>query len=424
MRLPSTPATAGIEGSLIAWPPPVQPLQVKGSKGSALGGSPEGSALWWGSRGKAPGLALFTRLPRRDSRGLWHSDGPSAITRANHQGVFMPLCFGAAARLSVAACVAVALASGVAWAQTAPAPTPSAADPVVAKVDGKPILLSDVKDAVQTLPPNAQSLPPQTLYPMLLDQMIDGRALVAEAQRTGLDKDPAVQRQVVAAEDQALETAYLHKTIGPLVTEAAVRARYDADIAGKPGVEEVHARHILVPDEATAKQIIAELGKGGDFAALSKQFSKDPGAAQQGGDLGWFKKDEMVPEFSDAAFALQPGQVDQTPVHTQFGWHVIQVLERPDRSAAELRAGQSGIAAEDDPAGRAGCGGARARPGAGGKIQPRRLAGARHRYRRAAAVEVVRALTSASRPWFCGGTFPSSPRKRGPRQRGSPLSRG
>ena len=150
----------------------------------------------------------------------------------------MPFRFGPAARLSVAACVAAALASGFAWAQTAPpaaspaapasAAAPAAPDPVVAKVNGKPILLSDVKDAVQNLPQNAQALPPQTLYPMLLDQMIDGRALVAEAQRTGLDKDPAVQRQVAAAEEQALETALLHKEIAPLVTEAAVRARYDA----------------------------------------------------------------------------------------------------------------------------------------------------------------------------------------------------
>jgi peptidyl-prolyl cis-trans isomerase C len=250
----------------------------------------------------------------------------------------MPFRFGAAARLSIVACVAAALASGFASAQTAPAPasapapapalTPPAADPVVAKVNGQPILLSDVKAAVQGLPQNAQSLPPQTLYPMLLDQMIDGQALVAQARRTGMDKDPEVQRQVVAAEDQALETAVLHKEIAPMVTEAAVRARYDSEIAGKPGAEEVHARHILVPDEATAKTIIAQLNKGGDFAALSKQYSKDPGAAEQGGDLGWFKKDEMVPEFASAAFALQPGQIDQTPVHTQFGWHVIQVLER------------------------------------------------------------------------------------------------
>jgi peptidyl-prolyl cis-trans isomerase C len=240
----------------------------------------------------------------------------------------MPYRLGIAVRLSIAACVAAVLASGFAVAQTSPAPAQAAADPVIARVDGQPIMLSDLKAAAQNLPQNAQALPPQTLYPMLLEQLIDGRALVTEARRTGLDKDPAVQRQEAAADDQVLATALLHKDIGPLVTEAAVRARYDADIAGKPGMEEVHARHILVPDEATAKQIIAELNKGADFVALSKKYSKDPGAAQQGGDLGFFKKDEMVPEFADAAFALQPGQITQTPVHTQFGWHVIQVLER------------------------------------------------------------------------------------------------
>ena len=89
----------------------------------------------------------------------------------------------------------------------------------------------------------------------------------------------------------------------------------------------MHARHILVGDEATAKKIIAELKKGGDFAALSKQYSKDPSAAQQGGDLGFFKKTDMVPEFADAAFALKDKDVTPTPVKTQFGWHVIQTLE-------------------------------------------------------------------------------------------------
>jgi peptidyl-prolyl cis-trans isomerase C len=260
----------------------------------------------------------------------------------NFVGVFMPSRFRAAARRSLAAGAAVALISTAVWAQSPP--SPAAGDPVVAKVGDQTILLSDVKAAAQSLPANAQQMPPDQLYPALLDQMIDGLALVAEAKRTGLDKDPAVQRQVTMAEDRALETAVLHKVIGPQVTEAAVRARYDATVAGKPGEEEVHARHILVSDEATAKKIIADLDKGGDFAALSKQYSKDPGASQQGGDLGWFKKSEMVPEFADAAFTLKPGEIDQTPVHTQFGWHVIQVLGRRqapaptfEQAAPELR---------------------------------------------------------------------------------------
>jgi len=203
----------------------------------------------------------------------------------------------------------------------------SPADPVVAKVNGQPIHLSDLKDAAQSLPENLRGMPVQSLYPMLLDQLIDGRALVAEARKTGLDKDPAVQREVAAAEDRALQTAVLSKEVGPSVSDDAVHARYDQDLAGKPGQEEVHARHILVDSEAEAKAIIGQIKAGGDFAALAKQHSKDPGGAQ-GGDLGFFKKDEMVPEFAAAAFALQPGQVSQEPVHSQFGWHVILLVER------------------------------------------------------------------------------------------------
>jgi peptidyl-prolyl cis-trans isomerase C len=101
-----------------------------------------------------------------------------------------------------------------------------------------------------------------------------------------------------------------------------------ADIASKPGEDEVHARDILVNDETTAKKIIAELNKGADFATLTKQYSKDSSAAARGGDLGFIKKSEMNPAFADAAFALQPGQITKTPVETQFGWHVIQVLAR------------------------------------------------------------------------------------------------
>jgi peptidyl-prolyl cis-trans isomerase C len=257
----------------------------------------------------------------------------------------MPFSIGDTHRLAAVALCAGLLTCAGAMAQGTPGtPPPAPDDPVVAKVDGKPIHLSDLKDAVQSLPENMRALPPPALYPMLLDQMIDARALVSEAHKSGLDKDPAVQRQVTAAEDRALQTAVLSKDVGPTVTDAAVRARYDQDVAGKPGEEEVHAKHILVDNEADAKKIIADLKGGADFAALAKQYSKDPSAAQQGGDLGFFKKDEMVPEFADAAFALQPGQVSETPVHSQFGWHVILLVERRradppnfDKARDELR---------------------------------------------------------------------------------------
>ncbi len=232
---------------------------------------------------------------------------------------------GPPARLLAAVALFGMIAAGSALAQ-------ADADPVLAKVNDQVIHLSDLKTAAETLPPQARTMPPQQLYPMLLDQLIDAQALLVEAKKTGLDKDPDVQRIMQLAQERALETSLLNKMVRPLASEEAVKARYDEQYAGKPGETEVHARHILVADEATAKKIVVDLKKGGDFAALSKQYSKDPGAAQQGGDLGFFKKTDMVPEFADTAFALKDKEISPVPVKTQFGWHVIQTLEH--RTAA------------------------------------------------------------------------------------------
>ena len=237
----------------------------------------------------------------------------------------------------LAASLAIAPASAQAPAPPAPAPSapaPSApvpstsapADPVVARVNAGEIRLSDLADAAQGLPAEMRSMPPAMLYPMLLDQLIDRAAIVELARKRGMDKEPAVARQIVRAQDQALQTALISRDVGPLVSETELRARYDREIAGKPGEEEVHARHILVGSEADAKAVIAELKKGGDFAAIAKARSTDKASGD--GDLGFFKKGDMVPEFATAAFALKPGQVTEAPVKTQFGWHVIRLEER------------------------------------------------------------------------------------------------
>ena len=237
---------------------------------------------------------------------------------------------------AVLATALAALGGPAAWSQggaapgagaSRPAPAGGTTDLVLAKVDGHEIRMSDISIAAQGLPDQLKNMPPTVVLPMLLDQLIDRFALAAQARKAGLDKQADVQRQMQAAADRTLQGAYVTREISPKVTDEALRARYDRDIAGKPGAEEVHARHILVAKEDEAKKIIAELKKGGDFAALAKKHSTDPGA-QQGGDLGFFKKDDMVPEFAEAAFALKKGEITQAPVKTQFGYHVIKLEER------------------------------------------------------------------------------------------------
>jgi peptidyl-prolyl cis-trans isomerase C len=217
-----------------------------------------------------------------------------------------------------------ALSGPLARAEDKPQAKP---DPVVAKVGPDVIHLSDLNAAANGLPPQAKQMPPDQLMPRLLDQMIDTAALAQEARKLGLDKDPSVQRMLNEVQERTLVSAMLEREVGPRVTDAALKERFDKSIASQPPVQEVHARHILVDDEATAKKIIADLKKGGDFAALSKQYSKDAAAVEQGGDLGYFKATDMVPEFSAAAFALKDKEVSPAPVHTQFGWHVIQTLD-------------------------------------------------------------------------------------------------
>ncbi len=221
--------------------------------------------------------------------------------------------------------------SGMALAQTAPAagapapgPAPAAAqaDPVLATVNNQPIHLSDVQDAASGLPAQLQQLPPQQLLPLIVNQLIDRKALLVAAEAEDLQKNPQVAAVMQQAADEKLENAYIQEKVSPQVTDAAVAAVYKSDYAGKPGPTQVDARHILVKTQAQAQAIITQLKHGANFAKLAEKYSIDPGAAN-GGELGWFTQDQMVPAFANAAFALKPGEYTKTPVQSQFGWHVI-----------------------------------------------------------------------------------------------------
>ncbi|HEY1720448.1 MAG TPA: peptidylprolyl isomerase [Magnetospirillaceae bacterium] len=199
-------------------------------------------------------------------------------------------------------------------------------DPVVATVNGLPIHKSTLVEAYQHS--RLSQAPIDAVYPQLLDYVITSQLLLNEAKKSNLAEDPEVKAQVKLAQDNILEQAYIEKKIAAAVTDAAIQKQYDETIKKQPGKEEVHARHILLDNEADAKKVIADIKGGAKFEDIAKTKSKDPSAAQNAGDLGFFSKEDMVPEFADAAFKMKPGEVSETPIKTQFGWHVIQVLER------------------------------------------------------------------------------------------------
>jgi peptidyl-prolyl cis-trans isomerase C len=200
-------------------------------------------------------------------------------------------------------------------------------DPVIANVEGHPIHLSELGQAEETLPPNLRQLPFESLYPILLDRMIDHEVLAMMARHHGLEDNPQVRHEIEAATTRILEGAWLAIDATPKVTEQAVRAVYEREYANRPASEEVRARHILVPTREEAMKVIDELKKGADFATLAKQVSKDPDG-QRGGDLGFFRREQVWPDFADLAFSLQPGEVGPNPIHNEFGWHVVKVEER------------------------------------------------------------------------------------------------
>jgi peptidyl-prolyl cis-trans isomerase C len=236
------------------------------------------------------------------------------------------------------ALLVVSLWAGPALAQTAPAPAPAkkeaakkaeqTADAIVARINGTVIHRSDLDVMRANLPPQLAQEPPDQLYPKLLDQIIAVTLSSEAARKAKINDDPRVKQMLTLSNDELLANAYFASLARKEITEAKLRNAYANYIKTMPPHEEVHARHILVPTEQEAKDIIAQLKKGADFATLAKEKTTDPAGKTSGGDLGYFGEKDMVPEFAKAAFALKPGQFTETPVHTQFGWHVIKVEDR------------------------------------------------------------------------------------------------
>ncbi len=200
-------------------------------------------------------------------------------------------------------------------------------DPVVATVAGDAIRLSEVVDSKSQLPQQYQSMPMEAMFPALVERVIDIRLVAREARANGIADDPDVRRELAQIENQIISQVFLTRHIDAMITDEEVQARYDEHIAALPPDEEISARHILLVTEEDALAVIASLGEGADFIELAAEKSIGP-SADRGGDIGYFGRGNVVPEFADAAFALEPGQTSETPVQSEFGWHVIKVDDR------------------------------------------------------------------------------------------------
>src|SRR4051794_11290673 len=208
------------------------------------------------------------------------------------------------------------------------------ANPVLAKVNGAEIRASDVALAEEELGPSLAQMDPATKKENVLSFLIDMKIVSKEAEDKKIADREDFKTRLTFARNRLLMDN-LRASEGKAATPDENMKKVYEDAAKQiSGEQEVHARHILVETEEQAKNIEDQLKKGADFAELAKKESKDPGASD-GGDLGFFTKDQMVPEFSAAAFALEPGKVSD-PVKTQFGWHIIKVEEKRTRKAPDF----------------------------------------------------------------------------------------
>ncbi|MFT4120676.1 peptidylprolyl isomerase [Bradyrhizobium sp.] len=229
---------------------------------------------------------------------------------------------------ALAGCFALALILAVAG------PVRAADDPVLAKVNGSEIRKSDVAMAEEELGPSLAQMDPATKDENVLSFLIDMKIVSKAAEDKKVGDNEEFKKRLAFARNRLLMDSLLASEGKAATTDDAMKKVYEEASKQITGEQEVRARHILVETEDEAKAVKAELDKGADFAELAKKKSKDPGSAD-GGDLGFFTKEQMVPEFSAVAFALEPGKISD-PVKSQFGWHIIKVEEKRNRKAPDF----------------------------------------------------------------------------------------
>jgi peptidyl-prolyl cis-trans isomerase C len=215
-------------------------------------------------------------------------------------------------------------------------------DTVVLMIEKVPITQADMADLVRTMPTSFANLGFAEVSKRALDILVGQKAMALDARKEGMDKDPVVARLQNTATDRVLADAWLTRHVKAAVTDKALQDRYDRDIAGRPGPDEVRARVILLPTDTEARAVIAKAQAGEEFPALARGFSKAPNAAN-GGDLGYAAIDALAPEIAPVIFALAPGQVSAYPVPSPAGWFVIRVEGRRQRATPSFEDSRPGL---------------------------------------------------------------------------------
>ena len=199
--------------------------------------------------------------------------------------------------------------------------------PIVANVNNEDISLETMIHAMNELPPEIQSQPFMSYYEDLLERVIDIKLFAQEGKKMKLDEEPSVRAAIDFVIEKVLMQAFLSKYVQENIKEENLKASYNNFIADETSREEIKASHILMDTESEAIDVINMLNDGDDFAELAKNKSTGP-SGPSGGDLGWFKRGQMVPPFEKAAFSLNKNEISQRPVQTQFGWHVIKIFDK------------------------------------------------------------------------------------------------
>jgi len=219
----------------------------------------------------------------------------------------------------LAFCIAATLAVSPALAQE---------DKVVATVNGQTVTEGDLEMAISDLGQQFAQLPAEQRRAAALSALIEIRLVASEATTKGYDQDADFKRRAAFLQQRALHSEVVEKDVAGKITEEDMRKAYDTQVAAAPPVNEVHARHILVKTKEEAEAIIKELDGGADFIKLADEKTSDPSGKGSGGDLGYFGPGQMVPEFEQAAMALEVGAYTKEPVQSPFGWHVIKVEDK------------------------------------------------------------------------------------------------